>query len=50
MSPSNQHGKADLIHVSKKRTRCHSFMALDRASDVPTADWLSQTHVKIDEW
>ena len=30
----------------KKRTRCHSFMALNRASDVPVADWLSQTHVK----
>ena len=30
----------------KKRTRCHSFMALNRASGVPAADWLSQAHVK----
>ena len=30
----------------KKRTRCYSFMALNRASDVPAADWLSQTQVK----
>ena len=31
---------------SQKRMRCHSFVALNRASDVPVADWLSQTHVK----
>ena len=30
----------------QKRTRCHSFMALKRASDLSAADWLSQTHVK----
>ena len=30
----------------KNRARCHSFMALNRASDVPAADWLSQTLVK----
>ena len=30
----------------KKRTRCYSFTALNRASDVLAADWLSQTHVK----
>ena len=30
----------------KKRRHCHSFMVLNRASDVPAADWLSQTHVK----
>ena len=29
----------------KKRTRCHS-MALNRASDMSAADWLSQTQVK----
>ena len=38
--------RANLIHVLKKRTRCHSFVAQNRASDVTTADWLSQTHVK----
>ena len=30
----------------KKSTRCHSFMALNKASDMSTADWLSQAHVK----
>ena len=30
----------------KKRALCHSFMALNRASDVSAADWRSQTHVK----
>ena len=30
----------------KKRTHCHSFMALNRVSNVSAADWLSQTHVK----
>ena len=30
----------------KKQTRCHSFMALNRASDVSAADWRSQSHVK----
>ena len=30
----------------KKTTPCHSFMVLNRASDVPAADWLSQTLVK----
>ena len=30
----------------KKRTRCHSFMVLNRANDVSAADWQSQTHVK----
>ena len=32
----------------KKRTRYHSFMALNRATGVSAADhdWLSQTHVK----
>ena len=30
----------------KKRTRCHSFMAINRAFDVLAADWLSQTHVE----
>ena len=30
----------------KKKTRCHSFMALNRASDVTAADWLSQKHEK----
>ena len=29
-----------------KRTRCHLFMALNEASDVSAADWLSQTHMK----
>ena len=30
----------------KKRTRCHSFMALNRASNMSAADWLFQTHAK----
>ena len=30
----------------KKRALCHSFMALNRASDVSAADWRSQTHMK----
>ena len=30
----------------KKRTRCHSFMAVNRTSDMSPADWLSQTDVK----
>ena len=32
----------------KKRARCHSIMALNRATGVSAADhnWLSQTHVK----
>ena len=30
----------------KKRTPCRSFMALNRASDMSVADWLSQTHMK----
>ena len=30
----------------KKRTRCCSFTALKRASDVPSVNWLSQTDVK----
>ena len=30
----------------KKRTNCHSCTAVNRASDLSTADWLSQTHVK----
>ena len=30
----------------KKRTHCHSFTALNRASDISAVDWLSQTHVK----
>ena len=30
----------------KKRTHCHSFMVLNKASDMPAADWLSQTQVK----
>ena len=29
----------------KKRTRNHTFMALNRASDMSAADWLSQRHV-----
>ena len=38
--------EADLIRVSERE--CHSFMALNRASDVSAADWpsLSQRHVK----
>ena len=31
----------------KNRTRFHSFMLLNRASDVPAADWLSQTREKL---
>ena len=32
------------IHLFKKNgARCHSFMALNRAGDMPAADWLSQT-------
>ena len=27
----------------KKRARCHSFMGLNRVSDVSAVDWLSQT-------
>jgi len=30
----------------KSRARCHSFTAINRASDVPAADWLSQTYEK----
>ena len=30
----------------KKKARCHSFMSLNRESDVSAADWPSQTHVK----
>ena len=30
----------------KKRTRCLSVMALNRASEVSAADWISQIHVK----
>ena len=29
------------------RTPPYIFMALDSAGDIPVADWLSQTHVKI---
>ena len=38
--------KSRLNSRFKKRTRCQSFTALNRASGVPAADWLSQTHVK----
>ena len=34
------------IEHSEKRTRCRSFMALNRASDMSATDWLSQTHGK----
>ena len=30
----------------KKRTRCHSLIALHKARDMSAADWLFQTHVK----
>ena len=30
----------------KKRTRCHSLIALHWARDMSAADWLFQTHVK----
>ena len=30
----------------KKKACCHSLVVLNRASDVPAADWLSQTHMK----
>ena len=30
----------------KEEARCHSFMSLNRESDVSAADWPSQTHVK----
>ena len=30
----------------KERTRFYSLMVLNRAGDVPAADWLSQTQVK----
>ena len=30
----------------KEKMRCHSFMPLNRASDLSVADWLPQTHVK----
>ena len=46
VSASYEQEKSALIHIFKKRTRCHSLMALNRASHVPAADWLSQTHVK----
>ena len=39
--------RSRLNSLFKERTRCHSFMALNRASDVSAADWLFQTHVKI---
>ena len=29
----------------KKKACCHSLVVLNRASDVPAADWLSQTHI-----
>ena len=34
----------------KKRIHCHSFMALNRASDVSAADWLSQHTWKINDF
>ena len=37
--------KSRLYSRFKRRKRCHLFMALNWASDVPAADWLSQTHV-----
>ena len=38
--------KSRLNSRFKKRTHYHSFMGLNRASNVPAADWLFQTHVK----
>ena len=35
-----------LARRSRVYSRCHSFMALNRVSGVPAADWRSQTHVK----
>ena len=38
-----------VYHVNISLTRktcCHSFMALNKVSDVSAADWPSQTHVK----
>ena len=34
--------RSQLNSPFKKRTRCHSFVALNRASDVPAADWQQQ--------
>jgi len=39
--------KSPLISRFKKRKRCQSFMALNRASYVLAADWLSQTSEKL---
>ena len=39
--------RSRLNSLVKVRTRRHSFMALNRATDVSAADWLFQTHVKI---
>ena len=38
--------KSRLHSHFKKRTRSHSFMALNRASDVRATHWLSQTNEK----
>ena len=43
---SSKQEEVDLIHVSKNRMCCHSFMALNRPSDISAADWLSQTRMK----
>ena len=34
------------VKILLTRTYCHSFMALNRVSYIPAADWLSQTDVK----
>jgi len=38
--------KSRLNSRFKKRACCYTFTAQNRASGVPAADWLSQTHVK----
>ena len=38
--------KSQLDSCRKSRTHCHSFMVLNRMSELSAADWLSQTGVK----
>lgn len=38
--------RSQLSSGFKKRMCCHSFIALNKVSDVAAADWLSQTHTK----
>jgi len=38
--------RSQLNSCRKSRAHCHSFMALNRISELSAADWLSQTGVK----